>query len=255
MKPVNVLGICASPRKGNSQFLLERALEGCREANAEVVMTHAYAMRGRRFEPCIACSHCEKHDGQCVHKDDFAELKALWLEADVILYSVPVYHMTMPGQLKCFIDRLGNSMFGTYRSALPAGSETIPKLLKVIGSIAQGMHIFSGQEHTITDLVNHALVMQSVPVTADLWQSYIGAGGWTANRPERDALERLAGSADIGAVAAVHASRMLGRRAVQMAMIIRSGLMAQKELLAGDPLYGPVLSRLDAHASDAGEKR
>jgi multimeric flavodoxin WrbA len=250
MKPVNVLGICGSPRKGNSHFLLEKALEGCREVSPEEVTTRAYAMRGRKFEPCIACSHCEKHDGECVHKDDFSDLKALWLEADVILYSVPVYHMTMPGQLKCFIDRLGNSMFGTYRSELPAGSETIPKLLKVIGSIAQGMHIFSGQEHTITDLINHALVMQSVPVTADLWQSYIGAAGWTCNRPERDALERLAETEEIGAVAAVHASRILGRRAVEMAMIIRSGLMARRELLAGDPLYGPVLSRLEGAAAD-----
>jgi len=255
MKPVNVLGICGSPRKGNSQFLLDCALEGCREAGAEGVTTHAYTVRGKRFEPCIACSHCEKHDGQCVHKDDFAELKVLWLEADVILYSVPVYHMTMPGQLKCFIDRLGNSMFGTYRSVLPAGSETIPKLLKVIGSIAQGMHMASGQEHTITDLVNHALVMQSVPVTADLWQSYIGAGGWTENRPERDALERLSGAAEIGAKAAVHASRMLGRRAVQMALIIRSGLIARREVLVGDPLYGPVLSRLEHAARDAGMQR
>jgi multimeric flavodoxin WrbA len=245
MKPITVLGICGSPRKGNSLFLLEKALEGCREVKPEGVTTRAYAIKGKKFEPCIACSHCEKHDGECVHKDDFSELKGLWLEADVILYSVPVYHMGMPGQLKCFIDRLGNSMFGTYRSQLPAERETIPKLLKVIGSIAQGMHIFSGQEHTITDLINHALIMQSVPVAADLWQSYIGAAGWTANRPERDALEKLADAEEMSAAAAVHASRTIGRRAVEMAMIIRSGLMACRELLAKDPLYTPVLSRLD----------
>ena len=244
MKPIKVLGICGSPRKGNSLFLLEKAFEGCREVNPEGVVTSAYTVKGKRFEPCIACSHCAKHDGECVHKDDFSELRALWLKADVILYSVPVYHMGMPGQLKCFIDRLGNSMFGLYRSQLPAGTETLPKLLKVIGSIAQGIHIFSGQEHTITDLINHTLIMQSVPVAADLWESYIGAGGWTANRSERDSLEKLAESQEMSATAAVNASRRIGRRAVEMAMIIRSGLLACKDDLARDPLYRPVLSRL-----------
>jgi multimeric flavodoxin WrbA len=245
MRPIHVLGICGSPRNGNSLFLLEKALAGSREVDPAGVTTTSYTIKGKTFEPCIACSHCAKHDGECVHKDDFSELRTLWLNADVILYSVAVYHMGMPGQLKCFIDRLGNSMFGMFRSQLPEGAESLPKLLKVIGSIAQGMHIFSGQEHALTDLINHALVMQSVPVTADLWESYIGAAGWTGNRAERDALKSLADSAEMGATAAVRASATIGRRAVEMAMIIRSGLAARREMLARDPLYGPVLARLE----------
>ncbi|MGA2478883.1 MAG: hypothetical protein ABSG63_09060 [Spirochaetia bacterium] len=126
-----------------------------------------------------------------------------------------------------------------YRALLPEGKDTLPKLLKVVGSIAQGIHIFSGQEHTITDLINHALIMQSIPVAADLWESYIGAGGWTANRDARDALETLAGEKEMGAIAAVSAFRTLGRRAVEMAMIVRAGVTACREVLEKDPLYAP----------------
>ncbi len=119
------------------------------------------------------CQACAK-DGECIIKDDFQELLEKWIEADVILYSVPVYHMGMPAQLKAFLDRLGNSLFGRYVKNFSPDAVTLPRSLKVIGSIAQGAHIFSGQEHTITDLINHALIMGCVPVTGDMWEAYIG---------------------------------------------------------------------------------
>ena len=245
MRPIKVLGICGSPRKGNSFFLLEKALAAGRDVRPDQVVTSIYSIKGKIFQPCIACSHCSNHSGDCVHKDDFGELRDLWMQSDVIIYSVPVYHMGIPGQLKCFIDRLGNSMFGKYRAQLPLGRESLPKLFKVIGAIAQGIHIFSGQEHTITDLINHALIMQSVPVTGDLWESYIGSGAWTSNRGEKDALEKLADLGEKCATAAVHGSQAIGRRAVEMALIIRAGLMACKGELERDPLYRPLLSGLE----------
>ncbi len=251
--PVTVLGICASPRKGNSAFLLEKALEGSREVDPSGVETRFYSIRGKTFRPCIACDHCLKHGGECAQSDDFQELRELWLDADVILYSVPVYHMGIPGQLKCFIDRLGNSMFGRYRSQM--GRDTLPKLLKVIGSIAQGIHIFSGQEHAITDLINHALIMQSIPVSADLWESYIGAGGWTGNSGDRDGLQKLTDAGDLGAQAAVSASRALGRRAVEVASIVQSGVLACVEMLRKDPVYRPLLDRLEEKKRKAATAR
>ncbi|MEW5816750.1 MAG: flavodoxin family protein [Spirochaetota bacterium] len=245
MSVTRVLGICGSPRKGNSYFLLNHALEGALEVNPEVVITETYTIKGKTFLPCIACSYCAEHEGECIQKDDFEGLRDLWLKADVILYSVPVYHMSIPGQLKCFIDRLGNSLFGTFRSQLPEGRDTLPKMFKIIGSIAQGIHIFSGQEHTITDLINHALIMQSIPVTADLWESYIGVGGWTSNFSERNGFEKLYQRGDVSSGVTVRAARTIGRRAVEMAMIIRAGLTACRDMLKKDPVYHPLLSRFE----------
>lgn len=245
MIPTKALGICGSPRKGNSYFLLKKAIEGAKKVNPKSVKTEIYSIKGKTFHPCIACSYCVKHEGQCIHRDDFEELRDKWLKADVILYSVPVYHMGIPGQLKCFIDRLGNSMFGMFHSKFPAIKDNLPKMFKIIGSIAQGIHIFSGQEHTITNLINHALIMQSIPVTGDLWESYIGVGGWTSNVIEKDGLEKLIQKGDMSAEATIRASQVLGRRAVELAMIIQSGLLACKDILKEEPIYHPLLTWME----------
>ena len=246
MPAIKVLGICGSPRKGNSHFLLTKAVEGAKRAGGKNVEAEIYSLRGKTFQPCQACSFCGKHDGRCVHEDDFEELREKWLAADAILYSVPVYHMGVPGQLKCFIDRLGNSMFGVYRLQLAEAKDTLPKLQKVIGCIAQGVHIFAGQEHALSALINHALVMQCIPVTGDLWEAYIGCGAWTQNDLERDGLEKLAAAQEVSAAAAVRAAASLGARCVEMAMIVRAGVLAMRDVLNKDPLYGPLLERLEA---------
>ncbi len=244
MSTVKVLGICGSPRRGNSAFLLQKALEGAALVEAAAVETETYSLKGRTFQPCRACSYCSRHDGDCALHDDFQELRQKWLVADVILYSVPVYHMGIPGQLKCFIDRLGNTTFSTFHMPLAESRDTLPKLLKVIGGIAQGVHIFAGQEQTLTELVQHALIMQSIPVGGDVWESYIGSGGWTQNDMERDGLEKLAARQDLCAAASVRACRAMGRRCVEMAMILKAGVSQLRDYLAKDPLYQPLLARL-----------
>ncbi|HOL17595.1 MAG TPA: flavodoxin family protein [Bacillota bacterium] len=244
MRKLQVLGISGSPRKGNSEYLLKHALEAAREVQPEGVETIEYSFRGKKMGPCIACGYCDRHPGECSTKDDFAALRRLWMEADVIIYSVPVYHMSMPGQLKCFIDRLGNSLFGEFKHLFKPGEESLPKLLKVIGSIAQGCHIFSGQEHALTDLINHALLMQSVPVTGDMWQSYIGGGGWTSTEIDRKALQNQYEREQYDAVVAVKAARDVGKRAVEICLLLHAGILARQEELSRDPAYKPLLDRL-----------
>lgn len=249
---IRVLGISGSPRKGNSVYLLDLALEAARQRFPEMVETEMYRFRGKKMGPCLGCNNCVENGGTCIIDDDFKDLREKWLAADVIIYSVPVYHMSMPGQLKCFIDRLGNSLFGLTRVSLPDGSQTIPKLLKIVASIAQGSHVFSGQEHTITDLINHALVLQSIPVTADLWESYIGVGGWTLLRDDRQSFQALEEEHVMSAEATVRATKVIGRRAVELAEVTRRGLEASRELLQDDPMYRYVFDRLDGRKSKTG---
>lgn len=244
MKQLNILGICGSPRKGNSEFLLNKALEAACEAAPGACNVTAYSVRGKKFSPCVACGKCGENGGECIIKDNFQELRDLWIAADVIIYSVPVYHMGMPGQLKCFIDRLGNSAFGKYSSLYEPGMEKLPKLMKVIGSIAQGMHISSGQEHTITDLINHALLMQCIPVTGDMWQSYIGGGGWTSNVADRNAIESQVGRNEYDAMVALQSAQAVGKRAAELALIIREGASIRKAALEKDPSYKPLIAQI-----------
>lgn len=251
---LRVLGISGSPRKGNSEFLLEQAVSGAAEYPGADIETEIYSFRNKHFEPCIACGHCIRKQGSCIHKDDFDDLRSKWLEADVIIYSLPVYHMTMPGQVKCFIDRLGNASFGSHKVVRSDGSETLSKQMKTVGTIAQGIHMFSGQEHTITDMINHALIMQSVPVTGDMWESYIGTGAWTCNQDARNAMDSLYEKQEFSVVAAVRSARLLGRRCVEQADIILKGLLASRETLSKDPAYHWIYSRLDKKLSGAPER-
>jgi multimeric flavodoxin WrbA len=247
MENIRVLGICGSPRKGNSYFLLEKALEGAKATNPNKVQTTLYSFKGKTMNPCIGDNSCAEKGGVCIHDDDFEEIRGPWMEANAIIYSVPVYHMTYPGQLKCFIDRLGNSMFGVFRSYWPAGKEfdSLPKMYKVIGSIAQGCHIFSGQEHTLTDLVNHAMLMQCIPIPGDMWEAYIGVGGWTSNEIDRESLKTQAEKGYFDASAAVKASGALGRRVVEVAAVTLSGLLQNKDILKDQPIYKPLFNWLE----------
>jgi multimeric flavodoxin WrbA len=230
---IRLLGISGSPRKrGNSWFLLERALEAATEAAPVPVETEPYSIAGKTFACCDSCYKCRELGG-CRHEDDFQELRDKWLVADAVIYSVPVYHMNLPGQLRCFMDRLGNS--------LPAPEQ---KYLKAIGAIAQGAHLFSGQEAAILALIQHALIMGCVPVSGDMWQSYIGAAGWTHSDADRRALRQLLKNGDPAAHAAVAAASSLGKRVVQVALLIKAGAGVHRDFLSSDETYQALLGGL-----------
>lgn len=238
-KHINVLGISGSPRDGNSQFLLQEALEAAKKVLPERVQIFAYSFKGKRFAPCMGCFKCteERHSGECVIQDDFQNLRDLWLNANVILYSVPVYHISIPGQLKCFIDRLGNTINRYYRL-------TAPRFLKVVGAIAQGTHFAAGQELAINFLIQHAVLKNCVPVSGDGWESYLGACGWTRTERGNDAIKKLYEIGEPDAAIAVNASRSLGTRALELALILIEGGVNLKEFLSKDPRYLPFTEKI-----------
>lgn len=221
-----ILGISASPRgRANSYFLLTHALEAAKEVipDAEV---ESYTFERKNFGGCNHCYGCRREgmEGQCVIKDDFQNLASLWKGSHAIIYSVPVYHMSIPGQLKCFIDRLGQS--GFVKLAPDPAYGGFVKPLKCMGIISQGMHIFSGQEHAITELVNHALITGCLPIAGNLWQSYIGASGWTELLRDKDAIEKLNHEGTISAQAAVDSARSIGRNVAFLTRIVQEGKKA-----------------------------
>lgn len=236
MPKVKLLGICGSPRpQGNSRYLLKQAVEEALSIGSDYLEAEIYSIAKKEFAPCDSCSRCATL-GECWIKDDFQELRDKWVAADAIIYSVPVYHMGVPGQLKCFIDRLGNSLWSYYGG--------VCKSLRVIGVIAQGSHIFAGQEHTIAQLINHSLIMGCVPISGDSWGSYTGVGGWTFDSSRKDAISKLYNEGDFCAQVAVEAACSLGRRVIQLALLIKTGAEANREMLKADGGYGQLLARL-----------
>lgn len=237
MKPVQLLGICGSPRaKGNSQYLLEIAMEEAKKAGGDRVQIDMVGVAGKKIGPCLYCLHCAKHNGECAQKDSFTELRDKWVNADAIIYSVPVFHMGIPGQLKCFIDRVGCSFYD-YMGGLN-------KSLMVVGVIVNGAHLTGGQEGTATALINHTLVMGGIPVTGDMPDAYIAAGGWTRGLLETDSVRRLAPDGGEDVQTLIRGARAVGRRVAQMALIIRAGAEVLRQELAEDGGYSTYLRRV-----------
>ncbi len=233
---LTVLGINGSPREGNSLFLLQEALQAAREVDPGKVLIEQYSFRAKKFGPCVGCFRCteEKSMGECVIKDDFQSLRDLWLKADVIIYSVPVYHVGIPGQVKCFIDRLGNTINRYYRL-------TAPRFLKVVGAIAQGSHFAAGQELAVTFLLHHAVLKNCLPVSGDGWESYLGACGWTRADRNPEAIQKLHEAGEPDAVVAVKSARSLGKRTTEVGLLLRVGRTHMEDFLRSDPSYRPFL--------------
>ena len=142
----------------------------------------------------------------------------------------------VPAQLKAFLDRLGNSSFGRYKKIFGEDMVTTPRPMKVIGCISQGIHSNSGQENTILQIINSALISGCVPVVGDMWESYVGAGGWTLNDESRNALEKQFAAGEESARVAVVSSRSLAVRAMDLAVLLRNGAKNSPAVMK-DPKY------------------
>ena len=99
---MKVLGIMGSPRKqSNTEILLDRALEGAREAGGEV---EKVVVSKLKISPCLEIYACRK-DGDCAIKDDMQLLYRKLLEADHIIFASPMFFYGVTSQAKAVIDR------------------------------------------------------------------------------------------------------------------------------------------------------
>ena len=97
-----ILILSSSPRKkGNSNALCDRFMEGAIEASHQVEKVLLAEMT---INYCTGCSACQK-TGRCAQKDDMAGILDSMTAADVIVLATPVYFYTMCAQMKTVIDR------------------------------------------------------------------------------------------------------------------------------------------------------
>jgi multimeric flavodoxin WrbA len=99
---VKVLGIYGSPRKGgNTDLLLDRALEGAQAVGAEVKSIY---VRRLKINGCLECGSCDD-TGKCVIEDDMGQVYPLLEEADIVILASPNFFYSVTGQVKLLIDR------------------------------------------------------------------------------------------------------------------------------------------------------
>ena len=102
---LKILALNSSPRKdrGGTALLLNTFLEGAKEAGAEIDLVYVDDLK---VNSCLGCFTCwVKTPGQCVHKDDMADLLTKYQTADVLILATPVFVDGMTSTLKAVLDR------------------------------------------------------------------------------------------------------------------------------------------------------
>ena len=105
---MKALFINASPRKKfNTAQLLENAMEGAKEAGAEVERIDLFDYEFTGCRSCFACKiKNSRTNGVCAIRDSIRPVIEKCQEADVLVFGSPVYFNFPTGQLRNLIERL-----------------------------------------------------------------------------------------------------------------------------------------------------
>lgn len=99
---MKVLGISGSPRRdGNTELLLDKALEGAKEAGADI---EKIVLNELNLSPCQECGGCDE-TGVCVVQDDMQEVYHKLDAARAIIIASPIFFGSLSAQTKMMIDR------------------------------------------------------------------------------------------------------------------------------------------------------
>jgi len=99
---LRVLGLAGSPRcGGNSEVLLDRALQGARDAGAQV---SKIVINDLDFSACQNCGFCSR-EGRCRIRDEMYRIYEALEAADHVVLASPIYFTNVSAQTKMMIDR------------------------------------------------------------------------------------------------------------------------------------------------------
>ena len=98
-----VLILSGSPRiGGNSDIPCDEFMKGALESGNEVEKIN---VAKKKIDYCKGCYYCQKSNGECIIKDDMAEILQKIIDSDVLVLASPVYFYSIDAQLKALIDR------------------------------------------------------------------------------------------------------------------------------------------------------
>ena len=99
-----IVVITGSPRKDGNSFAMTEAFIKAAEGRGHTVTRFDAAMKN--VGGCRACETCFKTGKACSFDDDFNAIAPAVLEADAVVFTMPVYWYSIPAQVKGVIDRL-----------------------------------------------------------------------------------------------------------------------------------------------------
>jgi multimeric flavodoxin WrbA len=144
-----VIGLLGSPHpEGNTAKLLERALQGAKDAGCE---TETIRVTTLCFEACMEMMFCKEHE-TCIMDDDMQQMYGKIREANGIIIATPVMTMGIPGKLKSFFDRCQVFFMAKYVRRQPFITKEQKKRRRALFISISGMNVpgvFDGARKTI----------------------------------------------------------------------------------------------------------
>ena len=120
---VKILALYGSPRrKGNTATLTKHAVQGARDAGADV---EEIRLRDLKMSPCLEIYGCKK-SGRCAIKDDFHQLQDRLLESDGLILSSPIFFYTVSAHTKIMMDRCQSLWVKKYWVDNPSDAQSVP---------------------------------------------------------------------------------------------------------------------------------
>ena len=105
-----IVVITGSPRKNGNSFAMTDAFIKAAEAKGHTITRFDAALK--KVDGCRACETCFSTGKACTFDDDFNTIAPAILEADVIVFTMPVYWYSIPAQIKGVIDRIFSMVVG-----------------------------------------------------------------------------------------------------------------------------------------------
>ncbi len=103
------LGISGGTKNSRNDSMCREALLGAKEAGAEVSFIHLLDLDIKHCTGCTACvmRMMSGKGNDCVLKDDFTWLENKMLDADGIVFSIPIFEKGAMGLFHTLMDRMG----------------------------------------------------------------------------------------------------------------------------------------------------
>ena len=102
---MKILVLNGSPKEKSDTFRMTEAFLRGLNRNGEHEV-NVIRVIDKDIAPCRGCFGCwERMDGHCVIEDDQNAILDIYREADIIIWSFPLYCYGMPSHLKAFLDR------------------------------------------------------------------------------------------------------------------------------------------------------
>lgn len=243
METVNIIGINAGPREGNTAILVKEALKAAEQVPS--VQVEYLSMHEYKVTPCIACRQCYgdvkglKPDAETFcprfgKKDDGDIFVRKFLDCDGAIIGSATHGFDVTAECIALLDRI----------ALPGDEHCITPWMgknrfKVIGAASTSFCSHGGAEHVVAHILRWATGLGMLPVGAAMTtepdhnptSSHFGAIGAVNNAlewwaPDAITPEKSRVKPPSTAVQALRAARCLGRNVSSVALLVKNGISA-----------------------------